>query len=374
MSTADAGRSRGSGGTEVQVISVNNAQERTNMQKTRQKEYTGTQKGAHAVRMTRAERARRRRKKQQIFLVFQTVFFLTAVALFFGVSRELARIKSAPVDAVAEEDEKQTAGVLKSEDNLVASPNQGEELNYVDLCGLASVDKPVKRNKREVLLRLEELAQQNALIEKISGNTSLYTEELLEALANNPEMADFVTGYPTAAKSVTGGISNREKAEEYPLFLQWDPRWGYVTYGDDSIIGLAGCGPTSLSMALYYLTGDAELTPDKIAAYAMENGYYMPGTGTKWALLEDVPSLYGVSSTHPGISGGIMKRELDAGNIIICAMGPGEFTAAGHFIVIYGYDDDGFLINDPNCVARSRQHWTYQQFGGQIKQLWSLGR
>ena len=45
-----------------------------------------------------------------------------------------------------------------------------------------------------------------------------------------------------------------------PLFLQWDPRWGYTEYGEDSFLGLSGCGPTCLSMVLYYLTGDKSLT------------------------------------------------------------------------------------------------------------------
>ncbi len=68
-----------------------------------------------------------------------------------------------------------------------------------------------------------------------------------------------------------------------------------------------------------------------------------------------------------------MKRELDAGRIIICAMRPGDFTASGHFIVIYGYDGEGFRVNDPNCVARSRQKWPFETIQGQIKQLWSVG-
>ena len=38
--------------------------------------------------------------------------------------------------------------------------------------------------------------------------------------------------------------------------------------------------------------------------------------------------------------------------------------------MIYDYDQDGFLVNDPNCVARSRSRWTYDQIGGQMKHLW----
>ncbi len=38
--------------------------------------------------------------------------------------------------------------------------------------------------------------------------------------------------------------------------------------------------------------------------------------------------------------------------------------------MLYGYDEDGFLINDPNCVARSRVSWSYEQLRRQMKHLW----
>ena len=51
-------------------------------------------------------------------------------------------------------------------------------------------------------------------------------------------------------------------------------------------------------------------------------------------------------------------------------MSAGDFTASGHFIVIYGYDEEGYLINDPNCVARSREHWSWDRLEKQIKNIW----
>lgn len=242
-------------------------------------------------------------------------------------------------------------------------------LSYAEQCGLEHVDKPQERTPRQVLKRLEELGQEDERIEAIRNNSEIYPDRLLEALANNPEMADFVEGYPEAEHVVTGGLTESEKKEKYPLFLQWDPRWGYVSYGD-SCIALSGCGPTCLSMVLYYLTGDESLTPDVIGDYSMQNGYYMTGTGTLWALLEDAASMYGVEVSQPDASEWEMKSALDQGAVLICSMGPGDFTVGGHFIVIYDYDKDGFLVNDPNCVARSRQSWTYDQLSRQMKHLW----
>lgn len=245
--------------------------------------------------------------------------------------------------------------------------------NYVNLCGLESVDRPRERTMEQVLDRLDQLAEDDTRIADILENHYIYPDKLLEALANNPEMTDFVMGYKENAGRVDGTLTQDELEQDFPLFLQWDPRWGYGDYGDGSNIGLAGCGPTCLSMALFYLTGDESLTPDRMAEYSMKNGYYISGTGTAWALLQDVPAIYGISVSQPKAEESTMKAALDSGSVIVCSMGPGDFTAAGHFIVIYGYDKKGFLVNDPNCVARSRQSWNFSELKGQIKNIWVMG-
>ena len=137
-----------------------------------------------------------------------------------------------------------------------------EETDYISTLDPWEVSKPVERTEAEVLKRLGELGQASPMINEIYQNYSRYPEELLAALANNPEMADFVSGYPDS-DGVTGGITASEKEQEFPLFLQWDPRWGYAPYGN-SCIGLAGCGPTCLSMVLFCLTRDETITPDRI--------------------------------------------------------------------------------------------------------------
>jgi predicted double-glycine peptidase len=53
-------------------------------------------------------------------------------------------------------------------------------------------------------------------------------------------------------------------------------------------------------------------------------------------------------------------------------MGPGDFTTTGHFIVLTGYDGQGFIINDPNSEENSEKIWTYQQLKNQIKNLWAF--
>lgn len=320
----------------------------------------------------RIEAEKKRRKRKQLlerffFTIVTAVLLLLYLDARIQLKKVTASISSLPEAPVQKEE------VLPMDKEPVNSKEGNVSVDYVAEWGMDQVDKPVQRSYYEVLEKLKEMSKENAIVGEILKNTDLYPDKLLEALANNPEMADFVRGYPESNGKATGGLTEAEMEQDFPLFLQWDPRWGYAPYGDNSNIAVSGCGPVSLSMALYYLTGDETLTPDKLASFSMENGYYVSGTGTAWALITDVPLKYGIGVTQPGIEEQAMKQELDKGNVLIASMKPGDFTASGHFLVIYGYDKDGFKVNDPNCVARSRQSWSFDKIGRQIKSLWSLG-
>ena len=194
-------------------------------------------------------------------------------------------------------------------------------------------------------------------------------DSLQDALDRNPEIRPFIRNYFTADPVVKGGLREEEKKEPYPLFIQWDRRWGFVPYGDDTI-GLSGCAPASLSMVLYSLTRDESATPDAIAAYSTENGYYVYGTGTAWELMTDIPEQYPVTAQQLIPTEEELRQHLDQGHMFIFSMGPGDFTEHGHLIVVYDYDDTGFLVNDPFSHANSEKTWTYQVLQGQIKNGW----
>lgn len=264
-------------------------------------------------------------------------------------------------------------GMQQAGDAVTAGTGSVLAGSYASLWGMEEVDVPKVRSREEVLRRLKSLGAENDTMKEIYENRAAYPEKLLEALANNPEMAGFVSGYTGTEDRARGGLTEAEKAAEYPLFLQWDPRWGYVKYGKGSCIALSGCGPTCLAMAMFYLTGDESFTPDAMAAYSMKNDHYVPGVGTAWALLTELPPLYGVKVGEPGIAEKELQKALDGGKVLICSMQAGDFTAGGHFVVVYGYDGEGFLVNDPNCVARSLRRWTWEEIGDQVRHVWALG-
>lgn len=320
--------------------------------------------GGRNVRINRRQ-MEIKRKKQLMRWISLLVKVAVLLVIVFCIRNIYARLEEMQMEL--ERLEMQQYGMEQTSTD-VQSPDKLNDVDYVDSLDTWEVGKPIERTEAEALQRLGELGQSSSLIEGIYQNHSQYPKELLAALANNPEMADFVSGYP-GRNGMTGGITASEKEQEFPLFLQWDRRWGYESYGD-SCIGLAGCGPTCLSMVLFYLTRDETHTPDSIAAYSMKNGYYVEGTGTSWVLMEDVPKLYGIKVTSVSSTANNMRAVLDNGGIIICAMGKGDFTTSGHYIVIYGYDNEGFMVNDPNCVARSGRRWTFSEIETQIKSIW----
>lgn len=250
---------------------------------------------------------------------------------------------------------------------FISNPEIGRE------GGKYEVGTPQILEKDEIQGKLRELAEQYPEFVEIYENADAYPESLLAALCNNPEMIDFVKGYLTADGTVTGGLTKKECSGGIPLLLQWDQRWGYVNYGDNDI-ARSGCAPTCLSMVIVGLTGNADAAPDMVAEYAMENGYYVEGTGTAWSLMTEGGSRYGIRGREISLSEGTVYSELEAGNPIICSMRQGDFTTLGHFIVLTGIEDGRIKVNDPNSRARSSRLWDYETLEYQISNLWAFNK
>lgn len=171
---------------------------------------------------------------------------------------------------------------------------------------------------------------------------------------------------PCQAEESTGGV-------EYtvPFYFQWDPRWGAVPYGT-GVIANTGCGPTCLAMVAQHLTNNVDYTPEYMADYAANLGYYVPGKGTAWALFTDACEDLNISGTSVSIDTSVWRSELDQEHLIILSMGQGDFTRNGHFIVLRGYNDEGFLVNDPNSPAKSQTTWDGDTLTSQAAGAWSF--
>lgn len=228
---------------------------------------------------------------------------------------------------------------------------------------------PQKLSTTQIKKRLHSLAKKDSAYQNIYDNRDKYPTVLLRSLCNNAEMLEFVKGYLSADGFAHGHLTKKECKEKIPLLLQWDQRWGYVSYGS-SDIALSGCAPTCLSMVIVGLTGNLKATPNKIAKYAQDNGYYLKGTGTSWSLLTEGASHFGVVGREISLSKGTVCGVLKQGHPVICSVGRGDFTTEGHFIVLTGMKDGRIKVNDPNCIHRSCL-WEYETLEPQIKNLWA---
>lgn len=205
-------------------------------------------------------------------------------------------------------------------------------------------------------------------------NREEYPKELVELLEQNEETYDFVINYPERETYQNKDIDVSEdcKGDGVPLLMQWDKRWGYDLYGD-SMIGVSGCGPTCMTMAYLYLTEDNTMNPRKMAEYAQGQGYHGP-EGTSWEFWTRGAQGIGLYGEELSLNESTMKAVLDSGGVIVCSMSPGDFTDGGHYILLCGYDEQGFFVNDPNRKSNSEKQWDYETLCGQMKNLWGIFR
>ena len=202
--------------------------------------------------------------------------------------------------------------------------------------------------------------------------SSDYPDELLALLQRNPETEDFVLNYPLLKDAKTEiDISDCKDSATVPYFKQWDKRWGYKMYSSN-VMGLTGCGPTCLSMVAVYLLNDTSLSPAYIADFSQKNGFCVEGSGSSWQLMSVGAKRLGLKSEELPLHEGTVKKRLEKGQPIICAMGQGDFTSTGHFIVLTAYSDGKLKVLDPNSQAKTDRLWDYKAVEPQIRNLWAF--
>ncbi|MBO4591743.1 MAG: C39 family peptidase [Eubacterium sp.] len=168
-------------------------------------------------------------------------------------------------------------------------------------------------------------------------------------------------------------LSDDELRASHPLFLQYDPRWATFPYGNGTMKSSA-CGPTSFSMVITALTNITYASPPYIATYSMNHGYYVSNVGTAHELFWEAAPEFGLYCNRIANDEAEFKRHLDSGEMLILAMHVGHFTSCGHFIVVYGYDNNGFMVNDPGSFDRSTVYWPFSILGSEADNVYALGR
>lgn len=155
----------------------------------------------------------------------------------------------------------------------------------------------------------------------------------------------------------TGSIATGMGTLTY--FNQHDSRWGSYLWGGQDPLTSYGCGPTALAMVVNSFT-EHSVTPIDMAAWSKEHGYYSPGHGSYHNLVPEGLALFGlrVESCRMALTPENIIGALGHDKILVLLMGPGHFTANGHFILITGALEDGTVnIVDPQSLENTLNPW-----------------
>lgn len=197
-------------------------------------------------------------------------------------------------------------------------------------------------------------------------------EGVREKIQSCPEALEWAAEYVYHwDKEYDHSIAADAEQHQFPLLLQWDKRWGYHIYGNN-YMGINGCGPTALSIVYTGLTGKTDVSPYDVAVYSSERDMYVPGVGTKWIMMLYGGMDYGLKVEELVTDFEKAKEALQAGEVLVCKVGPGDFTSGGHFIVLTEMDEDGQVtVRDPNSVINSLQKWDFDRIMEQTDFVWS---
>lgn len=157
-------------------------------------------------------------------------------------------------------------------------------------------------------------------------------------------------------------------------YSQNDSRWKTEIYGGDNIIGVFGCGPTTLAMVVSSLT-ENEVTPETTAKWAFDNGHFCNNSGSYHSIIPKGAQNYGlVSKSLKSPTKETIVQELSSGKLVVVLMDRGLFTSQGHFIILRGVTSKGkVLIADSQSPENSNQPWDIQTILDEAKYSASSG-
>lgn len=190
----------------------------------------------------------------------------------------------------------------------------------------------------------------------MEGTESEAVDRFQQDWGYNQRIGFFSKDYiENSGQSYEGITLGQEGEREVVYYNQLDERWARELYGQDKI-GTHGCGPTSMSIVISTLTGEA-VDPVQMAQWSYENGFYCRGEGSYHGLIPGAAENWGLS-VQRNMKGQDVADALFNGKLVVAIMAKGHFTKGGHFIVLRGITAEGkILVADPASVKRSNQEW-----------------
>ena len=210
----------------------------------------------------------------------------------------------------------------------------------------------------------EELKTDNSKSSSSSSNKSLISKigDGIKGLLNwGSSGTDTVTrtsrdsGYiqPT---TTTNNNNTSNTNNKFVFYSQSDSRWGNNRIGGSrKNMTEAGCGPTSLAMAISQMTGE-EITPDVIARLGKD---YLPGY-SEYKLFPEMAKKFGMNYYDTANAEEILDSLRNGKPVILSGKSDGKgmtpYTKEGHIVVANHVDGNRVFINDPRGKEFSRYY------------------
>lgn len=129
-----------------------------------------------------------------------------------------------------------------------------------------------------------------------------------------------------------------------PLLGQQDPAWSGSQLGTSptETVGSSGCAITSVAMMLNYYGISTD--PGLLNVWLTNNGGYAFDDKILWATINAYSGGRVAFSGWLGPDLDLITSEIDAGRPVIAEV---SLNGNQHFVIMTGYDANGFIINDP---------------------------
>lgn len=192
----------------------------------------------------------------------------------------------------------------------------------------------------------------------------LYSDDYFELAYNSPFMQDNYANMSFTDEEL-GGV---------PALYMDDIRWVY----ENPSIMTFGCVPVTVTMAYIGVRHDSGLDPVKVMNYADEIGSYGLG-GIGQEDIKEILEYFGMSAEEhffdvdngEKITEAELKAALDTENSVVMAAVHGD-TFGNHALIIRGYDDSGFYINDPANPDNTAAVWDFSVFENELSYYWVI--
>jgi hypothetical protein len=209
---------------------------------------------------------------------------------------------------------------------------------------------------------------------KIARSAGDYSDKRLPELALlEPDAISFVASQPSASTKASS-YDDEVKQGTYPQLLDWDSRWGNVSYAG-SVLAVTGSGPTSLSIAYMGLTGKSDKTPADIASASTSAGYATDSDPfTSDDLFSKGTADLGLTCTgYTPSSDNLYSILSEGGSVVVVKLKKDFDSPYEHWAVVTALNDDNSVtLCDPTSKQASSHTWAMGTIAGNSEGFYAL--